>query len=55
MAKNGILSERIEELMIWLAETYLDAWKLKNNDPCKIHLTKQISNAFAAFETSSRF
>lgn len=49
MAKDGVRSERIESFMVWIAEKYLDAEKIENNDLDDSELVAEINRAFLKF------
>ncbi|MCP4107838.1 MAG: hypothetical protein GY749_20225 [Desulfobacteraceae bacterium] len=50
MAKDNIRSERIESFLVWLAETYLNAVKIENDDLNDKELSLQIYRAFYEFQ-----
>ncbi len=50
MAKDNIRSERIESFLVWLAETYLNAVKIENDDLNDEELSFQIYQAFYEFQ-----
>lgn len=47
MLRDGVRSERIEQFLVWLALTYLNAVKVENNDLDDAALTAELTAAFA--------
>ncbi len=50
MARDSARSERIENIMVWLGRTYLNAVKIENNDLDEAELTDQIFKAIGQTE-----
>ncbi len=54
LARDGELSERIEDILVMLAERYFGAFKIVNEDAGEEPLRRQIAKAFEAFEERKR-
>ncbi len=50
LAADGILSERVEDILVRLATTYFDAVKIDNNDLAVDDLTDLVLEAFCEFQ-----
>lgn len=45
MARDSARSERIENIMVWLGQTYLNAFRIENNDLDEAELTGEVFRA----------